>query len=92
VRKKLFIFGVILVILCGLFFDVNITYKCQQSYIEEGDDIVKLEGAQIGENDIKITEIESISRTGRRYFRFDEDNRECKYIFIKEPYEQNYEI
>jgi uncharacterized protein YxeA len=92
VKKKHLILGAGLIILCVVIFDVNITYKCQQYYIEEGNDIVKLDGEKINEGDIKVTEIDSISRTGRRYFTFDKGDRECKYIFVKEPYVANPEI
>jgi hypothetical protein len=86
VKKKLLILGGGLVILCGLFFDVNITYNCEQYFMDKNTDILIRENRKINDDYILITRIESISRTGRRYFNFEEGDRKCKYVFIKEPY------
>jgi hypothetical protein len=86
VKKKHLILGAGLIILCGVILDVNITYKCNEYFMEKGNDILIEHKYKINKNYIKIVEIDSISRTGRRYFMFDENERECKYIFIKEPY------
>jgi uncharacterized protein YxeA len=92
VKKKLLILGGGLVILCGIYFDINVTYKCDQYFIDQDDDISTRKTYKADANHIKVTRIDSFSRTGRRYFKFEEGDRECRYVFIKEPYVADIEI
>jgi hypothetical protein len=92
VKKKHLVLGAGLIILCGVILDVNITYKCERYFMDRDSDILIRKSYKIDDNHIMVTEIDSISRTGRRYFMFDENERECKYVFIKEPYVANLEI